>query len=68
MATVTLSGNFQIEIPKEIREQLELSPGQRLQVFVFGDRIELIPEKPVKTMRGFLQGIDSTVSRERSRS
>ena len=67
MAAVTVSPKFQVVIPKEVREKLGLSPGQRIQVVVYGDRIELIPVRPVKRMRGFLKGIDTRVPREKDR-
>jgi AbrB family looped-hinge helix DNA binding protein len=67
MAAVTVSPKFQVVIPKEVREKLGLSPGQRIQVVVYGDRIELIPVKPVRRMRGFLKGIDTRVPREGDR-
>ncbi len=46
--TVTISPKFQVVIPKAIRERLGLSPGQRVQALVYGDRIELIPLQPPK--------------------
>jgi AbrB family looped-hinge helix DNA binding protein len=64
MATVTISPKFQVVIPKEIRKRLGLTPGQKVQTIVFEDRIELIPVKPVKKMKGFLRGIDTVVPRE----
>jgi len=67
MASVTVSPKFQVVIPKEVRKKLGLSPGQRIQIVVYGDRIELIPVKPVKRMRGFLKGIDTRVPREEDR-
>jgi len=67
MAAVTVSPKFQVVIPKEVRKKLGLSPGQRIQIVVYGDRIELIPVKPVKRMRGFLKGINTRVPREEDR-
>ena len=67
MATVTVSPKFQVVIPKEIRRRLGLLPGQKVQVVVYGDRIELIPIKPVKRMRGFLKGLDTRVPRDGDR-
>ena len=67
MATVTVSPKFQVVIPKEIRRKLGLLPGQKVQVVVYGDRIELIPVRPAKLMRGFLKGIDTRVPREGDR-
>ena len=67
MSTVTISPKFQVVIPKEIRIRLGLTPGQKIQTFVFDDRIELIPIKPIKKMKGFLKGIDTRVPREADR-
>ncbi len=68
MATVTISPKFQVVIPKEVREKLGLKAGQKVQTIVFEDRIELIPVKPIKKMRGFLKGIDTRVEREADRT
>ena len=67
METVTVSPKFQVVIPKEMREALKLTPGQKVQALLYENRIELIPVRPVKRMRGFLKGIDTTVVRERDR-
>jgi len=67
MSTVTISPKFQVVIPKEIRKRLGLIPGQKIQTIVFDDRIELIPIKPIKKMKGFLKGIDTRVPREADR-
>jgi len=67
MGTVTISPKFQVVIPKEIRERLGLSPGQKIQAIAYGDRIELVPVRPAAEMRGFLQGIDTRVERESDR-
>ena len=68
METVTVSPKFQVVIPKEIREALKLAPGQKVQVLLYENRIELIPLRPVKQMRGFLKGLDTTVAREGDRT
>ena len=68
MSTVTISPKYQVVIPKEIREKLGLTPGQKVQTVVFEDRIELIPVKHIKKMKGFLNGIDTRVSREADRT
>ena len=64
MATVTISPKYQVVIPKQIRERLQLSPGQKMEAVAYEDRIELIPVKPMARMRGFLKGIDTHVERE----
>ncbi|HKQ08148.1 MAG TPA: AbrB/MazE/SpoVT family DNA-binding domain-containing protein [Blastocatellia bacterium] len=67
METVTVSSDFQVEIPREVRESLGIQPGQQIQVLLYDDRIEFIPVKPLSQMRGFLEGIDTTVERENDR-
>jgi len=56
-----------VVIPKAVREALELKPGQMVQVIAHGDRIEMIPARPITEMRGFLAGIDTAVERETDR-
>jgi AbrB family looped-hinge helix DNA binding protein len=67
MGTVTMSPKFQVVIPKEIREKLGLSPGQRVEAIAYENRIELIPLRPIRQMRGFLKGIDTSIKREADR-
>lgn len=65
--TLTISSKFQIVIPKAIRELLGLKPGQKLQAIPIGGRIELIPVRKLKDMRGFLGGMATDVPREDDR-
>jgi AbrB family looped-hinge helix DNA binding protein len=64
---VTVSPKYQVVIPLAIREALRLAPGQKVQALQYLDRIEFIPVKPMKSLRGFLRGIDTSVPRERDR-
>lgn len=67
MSVVLLSPKYQVVIPKLVREALNLQPGQRMQVIQYQNRIELVPLRPIKSARGFLRGIDTTVEREDDR-
>jgi len=67
MITVTISPKYQVVIPKEIRRRLNLKAGEKLQIFQFGDKIEIIPIKNIKESRGFLKGIDTNIEREGDR-
>ena len=67
MTTLTISPKFQVVIPKKIRERLRLVPGQKVQAIVYENRIELIPVRPVREMRGSLKGIDTTVKQDLDR-
>lgn len=67
MSAVTVSSKFQVVIPQAVRESMGLVPGTKLQVIHYEDRIEMIPVRPSKSLRGSLRGIDTSVSRERDR-
>ena len=67
MLSVKVSPKYQVVIPKEIRESLHVLPGQRMQVVQYENRIELIPERDVAELEGFLKGIDTSFSREDDR-
>jgi len=67
MATVTVSPKYQVVIPLKVRKTLNIKPGQKVEVFAFDNRIELVPVKPMKQMKGFLRGIDTRVEREPDR-
>jgi AbrB family looped-hinge helix DNA binding protein len=67
MTRAKISPKYQVVIPKAVREELELKPGQMVQVIAHGDRIEMVPVRSLRDMRGFLAGIDTTVERESDR-
>jgi AbrB family looped-hinge helix DNA binding protein len=67
METVKVSPKYQVVIPRKARQSLGLRPGQKFQVLVHDNRIEFIPVRPMKAMRGCLRGIDTAVERERDR-
>jgi AbrB family looped-hinge helix DNA binding protein len=67
MSSVKISPKFQVVIPKKVRESLKLKPGQKLQIILYKNRIELIPERTISEMRGFLKGIDTKIDRGKDR-
>ena len=56
MQTVTLSTKYQLVIPREVRERLELVPGTKLTVIEKGGILYLVPERPVAELRGVARG------------
>ena len=64
---VTISPKYQVVIPLAIREALGLEPGQKVQAFACGNRIELVPVRPMRSMRGFLRGLATDVPRDEDR-
>lgn len=67
MDTVTVSPKYQVVIPKNIRDSLQLHPGQKMKVIEYNGRIELIPDKEISELKGFLKGINTRFSREDDR-
>ncbi len=67
MEAVKISPKFQVVIPKKVRESMQLKPGQQMQVIEYGNRVELIPTRSVKSMRGFMKGINTEFKREDDR-
>ena len=67
MTAVTVSPKFQVVIPKDVRESMGITSGQKVQMLTFRNRIELIPIKPIKQMKGYLKGINTNIKREKDR-
>jgi AbrB family looped-hinge helix DNA binding protein len=67
MEAVTLSPKYQIVIPHNVRESMNIKPGAKIQVIQYENRLELIPIRDPKSLRGFLRGIDTKVDREQDR-
>jgi len=67
MATVKVSPKYQVVIPREVREELGIKAGEEVQIFLYDGRIEFVPVKSVRKMRGMLNGMDTAVPREEDR-
>jgi AbrB family looped-hinge helix DNA binding protein len=67
MQTVTVSPKYQVVIPKEIREAMRIRPGQKLKVIEYEGRIELILDRDISELKGFLKGINTEFEREGDR-
>jgi AbrB family looped-hinge helix DNA binding protein len=68
MQAVTVSPKFQVVIPQAVREAMGLQPGVKLQVVHYENRIELIPIRSSKSLRGSLKGLNTDVPREEDRA
>jgi len=66
MSLVTVSPKFQIVIPRAVRESLGIRPGQKADVFVnvAEGRIEIVPRRPMRELRGFLKDMDPAFDRD----
>jgi AbrB family looped-hinge helix DNA binding protein len=67
MPAVTVSPKYQIVIPKAVREKYSLRPGDKVEVIELDGRIELVPIRPVKALKGFIKGLKNTFERESDR-
>jgi AbrB family looped-hinge helix DNA binding protein len=64
MDTIVVSSNYQVVIPRSVRERMKIRSGERLEVIGFDNRIELIRLRPMRKTRGFLKGLDPSFQRE----
>jgi len=67
MAAVTVSPKYQVVIPKDVRIGLALSPGDKVEVIQLEGRIEIVPVRSAKSMKGFLKGLKNNFERESDR-
>jgi AbrB family looped-hinge helix DNA binding protein len=67
MPAVTVSPKYQVVIPKQIREEMDIKPGQKVDMLIYKGNIVLVPLRPIEEMRGFIKGIDATFEREDDR-
>jgi AbrB family looped-hinge helix DNA binding protein len=67
MNTVIVSSKFQVVIPKEVRENIGLLAGTKLEIISYGSRIELVPIVPMKKLKGIFKGIKTDIAREDDR-
>jgi len=67
MTAVTVSPKFQVVIPKDVRESMGITSGQKIQMLTYRNRIELIPIKPMKQLKGLLKGISTNIKRDKDR-
>ena len=67
MDSITVSTEFQVVIPRKVREMLHIKSGQKMQVIAYNNRIVMIPVRPIQEARGSLKGIDTTIEREEDR-
>lgn len=67
MQAVTVSPKFQVVIPKKVREEMGIVAGQKIQMIAYRNRIELVPIKPMKKLKGFLKAIKTDIKRDKDR-
>ena len=64
MDTATISSKYQVVIPRAIREKWNVKPGQKVRFIIYGNHLEIVPVRDIKSARGFLKGMSSDIERE----
>lgn len=67
MTTVTLSPKFQLVIPQDVRESLNLKPGIKMSVFKLGRSIQIVPVPTLAELQNELRGCGSDIADEPER-
>ena len=65
MSTVTISSKYQVVIPRSIREQFNLKPGQKIMFIPYNNTLRVVIVPSIEDARGMLEGIDTDVQREK---
>jgi len=55
--TGKISPNFEVEIPVELREKLDLKPGEQLEIWELGGVIRISRPSSIKELRGMVKGM-----------
>ena len=64
VSVVTVSSKYQIAIPREVRENLAIRPGERLVVLADGGVIRLVRQMDLAGARGPFRGMDGSDPRD----
>jgi AbrB family looped-hinge helix DNA binding protein len=63
-ALTTISSKYQIVIPREVREQFNLKPGQKIMFIPYQKSIRLVIVPSIEEALGMFKGIDTENLRE----
>ena len=65
MSTVTISSKYQVVIPRPIREQFNLKPGQKIMFIPYNNTLRVVIVPPIEAAEGMFEGIDTDPQREK---
>ncbi len=66
MSSATVSSKFQILIPKDVRESMNLKPGQKLDFIQIGGSLRVVPQRSMKDIAGIASHVTEPFERDRS--
>jgi AbrB family looped-hinge helix DNA binding protein len=64
MYTAKISSKYQVVIPREVRKQFGLKPGQKIAFIPFKKTLHVIIVPPIEQARGILKGLNTNGYRE----
>jgi len=64
MYTTTISSKYQVVIPREVRKQFGLKPGQKIAFIPFNKTLHVVIVPPIEQARGMFKGLDTNDLRE----
>ncbi|MBM3181315.1 MAG: AbrB/MazE/SpoVT family DNA-binding domain-containing protein [Chloroflexi bacterium] len=64
MYPVTISTKYQVVIPREVREQFGLKPGQKVMFIPYNSTLRLVVVPSIDKARGMFKGLTSEGIRE----
>jgi AbrB family looped-hinge helix DNA binding protein len=64
MEAVTISSKYQVVIPREVRKQFNLKPGQKLMFIPYNGTLRVVIVPPIQKARGMLKGMNTENIRE----
>ena len=64
MEAVTISSKYQVVIPREVRKQFNLKPGQKIMFIPYNGTLRVVIVPPIKKARGMFKGMNIDNVRE----
>jgi AbrB family looped-hinge helix DNA binding protein len=64
MPFAIISTKYQVVIPRELREQFGITPGQKVAFIAHKKSLRIVVVPPIEEAEGFLEGMDTDVPRE----
>jgi AbrB family looped-hinge helix DNA binding protein len=64
MYPTTISSKYQVVIPREVREQFGLKPGQKILFIPYKNTLRVVIVPPIEQARGMFKGLDTQNLRE----
>ena len=65
MKTVRISSKYQVVIPRAIREQFDLKPGQKIMFIPYDNTLRVVLVPSIEEAEGIFEGIDTDPQREK---